>query len=451
MNIIIVGCGKVGQTLVEQLTTNENNVTIVDINEQRAKEIRKRYDVMDVVGNGATLVTLEEAGLRNADLLIAVTGSDELNLLCCIIAKKARNIQTIARVRRPEYRKDIRYLREELGIAMIINPEYEAAVEIERVLRFPSATKIDTFAKDKIELIKFKITDKCTLKDYAVKEIATKLHCDVLVPMIERNNDIIIPNGEQKFLNGDVVSIIASPSETQSFFKKINLYSQQTKNVIIIGGGEIAIYLAQLLAKRGIKVKIIEKDETRCDELFTLLPDATIVHGDASDRETLLEEGVSNVDGVVALTNIDEENILLSLYVKNKSKAKVVTKVNRIDFDEVVNKLDLDSIVNPKFITAEMIVRFVRAMRNTTGSNVERLYSLVKDKVEAAEFIIKTKSAIVGLPLQKIHFKKNVLIAGILRGDKMIIPRGNDTIEIGDSVVVVSRVIGLHDITDLLG
>lgn len=451
MNIIIVGCGKVGQTLIEQLNTNENNVTIVDLSEDKIKEIRKKYDVMDVVGNGATLNTLEEAGISKADLMIAVTNSDELNLLCCIIAKKAGNIQTIARVRSPEYRKDLQYLQEELDIALIINPEYEAAVEIERVLRFPSAIKIDTFAKGKIELLKFKVTEKSNLDDLMVKDISNRLHCNVLICMIQRGNEIYIPNGNSKIQNGDVLSIISSHEEAINFFKKVNLFTQRKKSAILIGGGEIAVYLAQILTSSGVAVKIIERNPKRCDQLVDLLPKCTIVQGDASDRQTLLEERIDQSDAIVCLTNIDEENIFLSLYAKNNnSKAKVVTKVTRIEFDDIVSKLELDSMVNPKYITAEIIVQFVRALRNSQGSNVERLYSLIKDKVEASEFLIKAESAITNRPLLQLKFKKNVLIAGILRDGKMIIPRGQDEIKLGDRVVVVSRIIGLHDITDLL-
>lgn len=450
MEIMIIGCGKVGQTLVQQLNDEGNNITVVDISEDKIKDVTRKYDVMGFAGNGATYMIQQEAGIEAADLMIAVTDSDELNLLCCLIAKKAGNCQTIARVRNPEYSKEAAYLQEELGLAMVINPEYAAAAEIARVLRFPSAIEIDTFAKGKMELLKFRLPKTCVLNHYCVKEIATKLHCDVLVCVIERGEELFIPNGDVHFQPNDLISIIATPANAAGFFKKLKLFTNRTKDVIVVGGGQIAYYLSNILTKSGISVKLIEKNRQRCEQLSQLLPKITIIHGDASDRETLLEEGLESTGAFVALTNLDEENILLSLFARSRMSGKLVTKINRLEFDEIIQKLDLDSIVNPKHLTAEYIIRFVRAMNKSMGSNVETLYSLIHGKVEAAEFLIKEQSAIVGVPLQDLEFRENVLIAGILRGRKMMIPRGQDSIEIGDSVVVVSRHRGLYDICDIL-
>lgn len=450
MNIMIVGCGKVGQALVEQLSDEGDNITVIDVDEKKVNEASRKYDVMGIVGNGATHIVQLEAGIEHTDLMIAVTASDELNLLCCLVAKKAGKCQTIARVRSPEYSKDAPYLQEELRLAMVINPEFAAASEIARVIRFPSAVKIDIFAKGKLELLKFRLPNNCILTDYAVKEISTKLKCDVLVCMIERGDETIIPGGDMTFSQGDMISIVATPQNASRFFRKINYHSDQIRNVIIAGGGNIAYYLSKILIKAGIAVKIIELNKQRCEELCVELPKATIIHGDASEKETLLEEGIDNTGAFVALTNLDEENILLSLFAHSIMNGKIVTKVNRIEYDEIIRKLDLDSIVNPKHITAEYIVSFVRAMKNSMGSNVETLYSLIKGKVEAAEFVIRERSPILDIPLQKLSFKPNVLIACIVRNDKMIIPRGQDTIRFGDSVVVVSRHLGLHDICDIL-
>lgn len=447
---MIVGCGKVGQALVEQLSDEGDNITVIDVDEKKVNEASRKYDVMGIVGNGATHIVQLEAGIEHTDLMIAVTASDELNLLCCLVAKKAGKCQTIARVRSPEYSKDAPYLQEELRLAMVINPEFAAASEIARVIRFPSAVKIDIFAKGKLELLKFRLPNNCILTDYAVKEISTKLKCDVLVCMIERGDETIIPGGDMTFSQGDMISIVATPQNASRFFRKINYHSDQIRNVIIAGGGNIAYYLSKILIKAGIAVKIIELNKQRCEELCVELPKATIIHGDASEKETLLEEGIDNTGAFVALTNLDEENILLSLFAHSIMNGKIVTKVNRIEYDEIIRKLDLDSIVNPKHITAEYIVSFVRAMKNSMGSNVETLYSLIKGKVEAAEFVIRERSPILDIPLQKLSFKPNVLIACIVRNDKMIIPRGQDTIRFGDSVVVVSRHLGLHDICDIL-
>lgn len=449
MNIIIVGCGKVGQALAEQLNEEGNDITVIDLLPSKVNETAARYDVLGVVGNGATHLTQQEAGIRDADMLIAVTGSDELNLLCCLIAKKAGNCHTIARVRSPQYSSEAPYLKEELGLAMVINPEQAAAAEIARVLRFPSAIKIDTFAKGRVELMKFKLPEDSPLAGLAVKEITTKLHCDVLVCTVERGDNAYIANGEFRFLDKDIISIIASPKNANAFFKQIHYRINSVKDVMIVGGGDITHYLCEILNRSGIGIKVIERDLARCEELSEKLGYVTVIHGDAVDQQVLLEEGVENVGGFVALTNLDEENILLSLFAKSVNKGKLVTKVNRIDFDDVIRHLELDTVIYPKNITSESIVRYVRAMKNTIGSNVETLYSIIKGKVDASEFIIKENSPIVGKPLMEMKLKPDILVASIWRDRKVIIPRGGDSLQVGDGVVIVSS-FPLHDITDIL-
>ncbi len=451
MNIIIVGCGKVGQALAEQLGTEDHNITVVDISPAKVTETTDRYDCMGVVGNGATLSALKDAGIENADLLIAVTGSDERNLLCCLIAKKAGNCHTIARVRSPQYSVEASYLQEELGLAMVINPEQAAAAEIARVLQFPSAMKIDTFAKGKVELLKFRLPENSPLVGCSVKEITTKLHCDVLVCTIERDDDAYIANGDFMFMEKDVISIIAAPKNAYAFFKKINYKATPVKDVMIVGGGDIAHYLCDMLDRAGIPVKIIEKSAERCEELSQTLQSASVINGDAADKDVLLQEGISTTGAFVALTNLDEENILLSLFARSMTNGKLVTKVNRIDFETVIKHLDLDSIIYPKNITSDSIVRYVRAMSNTIGCNVETLTQMIKGKVEAAEFVLREdEPEIIGIPLMNLKFKENVLVAAILRDKKVILPRGNDTIERGDAVVIVTTQLALNDITDIL-
>lgn len=449
MNIIIVGCGKVGEELAVRLNDEGNNVTVIDIDPVKVNDLTSRLDVLGVTGNGATHLIQQEAGIRDADLLIAVTGSDELNLLCCLIAKKAGNCKTIARVRDPQYSSEAPYLKEELGLAMVINPEFAAAAEIARVLRFPSAIKIDTFAKGKIDLMKFRLPENCILAGCSVKEIATKLKCDVLVCTVEREDEAYIPNGDFLFEEKDVISIIASPVNANAFFRKIDYKINQVKDCIIAGGGEIAYYLCKILKKTGIALKLIEKDPKRCEMLCTALPEVTVICGDASDQQTLLEEGLESANSFAALTNMDEENVMLSLFARAKGCGKLVTKINRIDFFEVIKQLDLDSIIYPKHITAELIVSYVRAMKNTIGSNVQTVYSIIKDKAEAAEFLIRENSPVLGKPLMELKFKPNVLVAVILRANRVIIPRGSDVIEKNDSVIVVSD-IKPHDISDIL-
>ncbi len=450
MNIIIVGCGKVGEVLAEQLNDEGDNITVIDLDPKKVSMVMNRYDVMGVVGNGATHLTQQEAGITHADLLIAVTGSDELNLLCCLIAKKAGNCQTIARVRSPEYNSEAPFLKDELGLAMVINPEQAAAAEIARVLRFPSAIKIDTFARGKVELLKFRLPEKCPLAGLAVKEIATKLDCDVLVCTIERGDDVYIAHGDFVFEEKDVISVIAAPRRASDFFRKIKYKTNSVRDVMIVGCGEIGQYLSELLLRSGISVKIIEKNERRCEDLCALLDEAVIINDDASDQNVLLEAGLAKTGAFVALTNLDEENILLSLFARNTANCKLVTKINRIDFGSVIKHLDLDTIIYPKNITSETIIRYVRAKKNSIGSNVETLYNIIQGKVEAAEFIIKDGSPVVGIPIMKLKLKDGVLIAAILRDKKVMIPRGPDSIRVGDAVVIISNHLAVHDISDIL-
>lgn len=450
MNIIIVGCGKIGQSLAQQLGEQGNNITVVDIIPEKVSEVSTRFDVMGVVGNGATHATQKEAGVENADLLIAVTGSDELNLLCCIVAQKSSDCHVIARVKQPEYSSDADYLKDELGLAMVINPQYAAAEEIARVLRFPSAMKIDTFAGGRVELVKFRLPEHSPLVGMSVREVVSKLHCDVLICTVERDDEALIAKGDLTFAGKDIISLVASPKNAARFFTKINYASHSVGDVIIAGGGKTGHYLCEMLLRDGIAVKVIEKEARVCEDLCSRFPSTTVIHGNASDQEILTEEGIQAADAFVALTNMDEENILLSLFAKRVGHGKLVTKINRLDFTDLVNHLDLDSIIYPKNIAADLIVRYVRAMKNTIGSNVETLYNVIQGKVEASEFIVREGSAITGTPLFQLEFKENVLIAAILRGKKVIIPRGHDTIEPGDRVVIVSQLMGLHDITDVL-
>ncbi|MBQ8685069.1 MAG: Trk system potassium transporter TrkA [Clostridia bacterium] len=450
MKIIIVGCGSVGRTLAEKLNSDGNDVTVIDTSAEKVRTITGRCDVMGVVGNGATFTTQREAGIDTADLLIAVTDSDELNLLCCTVAKKEGYCKTIARVKNPEYSEDSAYLKEQLGLAMVINPEYAAAEEIARVLRFPTAVKIEPFAKGKVELIKFKLSKDCHIVGMSVKDVAMKYRSDILVCTIEREEEAYIANGDSTFAEKDIVSIIATPKNANEFFKKINYKGSAVKNAFVVGGGGITHYLCGILERSGISLKIVEKDLATCEELSSQWLKSNVIHGDAIDRELLLEEGIDKAGAFVALADLDEENILLSVFAKSAGCNKMITKINRIDYDHVLNQLDLDTVICPKNITADTIVSYVRGMKNTMGSNVETLYNIIQDKVEAAEFTVKEKSPIAGKPLAELKFKKDVLIASITRGDKVIVPRGHDIIEAGDAVVIVSKQRGLHDVTDVL-
>ena len=451
MNIIIAGCGKVGQKIVERLADEQDhNITVIDYNPSVIADLTASYDIMGVVGDASDIDTLNEAGISNSDILIAIMGSDELNMLTCLMAKKVGNCRTIARVRKPEHTRSIHIIKDELGLAMIINPERAAASEIARILRFPSAIKIDTFAKGRIEILGFKVPENSVLDNLKVSEVVSKLKCDILICGVERGNDAFIPDGNFVLKAGDQISIVASIKNGHAFFKKIGIKTDRVKDTIIVGGGDTAYYLANQLAETGIGVKIIEKDANRCDELCQLLPKADIVHGDGTEKRLLIEEGLADAESFISLTNIDEENILLSLFAKTKTEGKIVTKVNRIEYDDVITNLDLGSVIYPKNITAEYIVRFVRAKKNSFGSNIETMHYILDGKAEALEFRISENSPVLGVCLENLDLKDNIIIACINRNNQIIIPRGKDIINKGDTVIVVTTNSGYQDIRDIL-
>ncbi len=450
MNIIIVGCGMVGKNLVEQLNEDGNEITVIDLDADNVHTITTKYDVYGIVGNGATHKVQQNAGISNADLFIAVTGSDELNLLCCLIAKKEGHCQTIARVETPEYRKETPYLKDELGLAMIISPEYVAAKEISKLLLFPSATKIESFARGTVELIKIRIPEKSKLAGMAVRDIVSKLKSDVLICTIERDNEAYIAKADFVFKEKDIISIVASHTNAIEFIKKLGFKAQATKNVILAGSGEIGHYLCQMLPDYGINVKVIDKTPALCDTLTSEFSKIPVINADPTDNDTLLEEGVEDADAFVTLLDLDEENILLSLSAKTLCKGKIITKITKSDFDALAANLDIDTTVNPKTITSDMIIRYARATKNSLGSNVETLYNFIPGKATAAEFTVKENSPIAEKPLSQLKFKNNIIVAAIIRDKTVIIPRGNDIIIPGDSVVIVSEFMPLHDISDVL-
>ena len=450
MKIIIVGCGKVGTTLAEQLNRENHDITLIDTDDEALKNISDNVDLMSVTGNGAIYQVQMEAGIQEADLMIATTNSDELNMLCCLIAKKAGNCHTIARIRNPEYSAEIGYIREELNLSMAINPELAAAREIARLLRFPSAIKIEPFAKGRIELLKLLIPDHSNLDQLKVMDVVNKLKSNVLICAVERGDDVVIPDGNFVMQKGDKISFIASHTDSADFFKKAGIVNNSVKTAMFVGGGKLTYYLCNQLADTKIKIKIIEQDEAQCRQLSELLPNAMIIHGDGSDQQVLLEEGILQTEAFASLTGFDEENIMLSLYAASKSNAKLITKVNRIAFESVINSLNLGSLIQPKMLTADLILQYVRAMQNSMGSNVETLYKIVADKAEALEFRVKEGSPLLGIPLERLQLKNNLLVACINRSGCIITPRGKDTIEAGDTVIIVTTHTGLNDLTDIL-
>ena len=449
MKIIIVGCGKVGSELAAVLSQEKNDVMIIDKDETVVDVLCNQFDIMGTVGNGASYQVQMEAEIENTDLLIAVTGSDELNLLCCLTARMAGNCQTIARIRNPEYNAEVNFLKEELGLAMVINQEQTAAREISRVLKFPSAIEIDTFAKGRVELQRFKIPQGSVLDGLSLIQMHAKLHCNVLVCTLERNGQIVIPNGEQILHSGDVISIVSDVRSEERFFHQIGLQTNKVKNVIIVGGGDIAYYLTEMLLAYGIRVRLIERRLDRCEFLTDQLPRANIIHGDGSNKQLLLEEGLEQTEGFVALTDFDEENIILSLYARKNGVRKIVTKINRIEFDDVIESLDLDTTIHPRSLTAEYILQYVRAKQNSFGSNVETMHWIVDNKAEALEFLIRDHFEYENIPLQDLKLKPNILLACINRDGQIIHPRGQDVMKSGDTVIIVTTIRGLNDINDI--
>lgn len=451
LNIIIVGCGKVGTTLLQRLSEEGHNITFIDTNQKLVENLSNSYDVMGITGNGASCKVQIEAGIETADLFIAVTESDELNLLCCTIAKKVGDCSTIARVRNPMYSEEQSYLRDQLGLSMIINPELETAREISRIMRLPAALSTNSFSKGQAELVRFQIPASSYLDGKILFSLQKEFDFKFLICGLERDDSITIPNGDQRLQGGDIITMIASARNAYVFFKKIDLIKKRIASAIIVGGSRTAYYLAKQLTEMGIQIKLIESNIKRCEELDELLEKSLIINGDGTDETLLMREGIENVDAFIPLTGIDEENILLTLYAKRITDAKIITKVDRANFNSVIRSLELGSVIHPRQLTAETIIAYVRGKKNSIGSgNVESLYHWFDNRAEAVEFKIKKSSEVTEVPLCEMPLKDNLLIASIIRNGKLIIPRGQDYILQGDTVIVVTTHTGMKDIHDIL-
>lgn len=450
LNIIIVGCGKVGMTLIEQLSKEGHDITIIDKNAAKVQEMSNLYDIMGLVGNGASYSVQMEAGIENADLIIAVTASDELNLLCCTVAKQVGDCAAIARVRTPDYSKEAGYLREKLGLTMIINPELEASLETARILYLPTALEVNSFAHGQAEIVKFKIPEGNLLDGMTIATLGKSITNEILICAIEREGEVYIPGGNFQMAKADIVSFVAPRRHIRSFLKKIGFKTKQVKDAMIVGGGKASYYLAKQLIAMGIDVKIIEQNKERCEELSILLPEAIIINGDGTDEEVLREEGIEYAQAFIPLTDIDEENIMLTLHAKQVSNAKLITKINRSTFKNVISKLDLGSVIYPRYITSEAIIAYVRAKKNSTNSNIETLYHMFDNRAEAIEFRVDEPSSVTGIPLKDLMLKNDLLVSFIYRNGKVQIPSGLDTIEVGDTVMIVTTHTGLDNIQDII-
>ena len=440
MKIIIVGDGKVGATLVEHLSQEGHDIIVIDKDQKIIEQLTNSHDVMGICGNGASYDVQIEAGVSDAQLFIAATSSDELNILSCLMAKKAGAEHTIARVRTPDYLKQTPFFKDELGLSMVVNPEYDAANEIAKVLRFPNATNIETFYRGLVDLAEIKLEEDNPLCNMAIIDIFDKFGIKVLICAVQRKNEVVIPRGDFTLKAGDRIHITAPRGVLVSFMKKLKIYKHRTRDIMITGGGKMGYYLArQLCDTGGYNVKIIENDEKRCDHLCDIIPEANIIHGDGTDISVLLEQGIENQDAFVALTTIDEENIISAMYANSLGIRKTVAKVNRVSYN-VLESIGMDSAFSSKAIAANRIVAYVRALENSgEESSVQTLYKLVGGQVEALEFNITADFEEIGVPLRDIRLKKDTLIACIIRNHKVLFPGGNDCIEKDDSVIIVTK------------
>ncbi len=450
MKIVIVGDGKVGFALTAQLAQEGHDIVVIDNNKKVLQESAEQLDVMVVHGNGAGVKAQKQAGVEDADLLIAATSADEINLLCCIVARKLGSAHTIARVRNPEYVEQIYFLKDELGLSMTINPERAAAREISRLLQFPSFLKRDSFAKGRAEIVEMVIKEGSVLEDKLLSELYQIAKVQVLVCAVKRGGRAYIPDGSFRLMRGDRIFVTAPTHNLARLIKHLGLQTQKIREVILVGGSSIAYYLAMDLFLNGIRVKIIESQAERCLELAELLPKAMIIHGDGANQSVLLAEGIEKTDAVVTLTNLDEENFLVSMYANYLKVPKVITKINRTEFNDIFQDKGIDCVVSPKLLTANDIVRYVRAMQNKTGDSMITLHRIADDMAEAMEFPVTEETRHLGETLIKIRLRPNILIACINRRGKIIIPKGDDTIELNDTVIVVTtaeqRINELNDI-----
>lgn len=451
MKIVIIGDGKVGYKLAKQLSEENYDIVLIDSNAKKLREAIDRLDIICITGDGVSAEIQRQADVPHADLVIACASTDELNMLSCLIARRLGAKHTIARVRNPIYYNQIDILKEDLRLSMAVNPELAVATEIARVLIFPDADKVETFVKERVELVEFALPEGSPLVDMKLSDIYNRFKIKILVCAVKRGKEVTIPSGDFVLEEGDRLHIAASHSEIESFFASMGNRKRKVKNVIICGGGRVGFYLAKQLCTLGMQVKIIEKDERKCEDLCESLPRATIINGDAADQELLLEEGIDDADVLIALTGMDEINIITSLFAKSHGVRKVVAKVNDDSRMQMTEQLGIDSVVSPKTATADAIMSYVRARHNSISSvNVETMYRLVSGKVEALEFIINKEAGYTDIPLKDLQIKPNNLIACIGRGRKIIIPGGEDCMQVGDSVVVVTMERKLQDIKDIL-
>lgn len=451
MRIVIIGDGKVGHQLTTQLSEEDYDIVLIDQNEGKLQAALNQLDIFCITGNGADVEVQKQADVPNADLVIACASSDEMNMLSCLLARKIGAKHTIARLRNPIYYRQIDLLKADLHLSMAVNPELAAANEVARILLFPEASKVETFMKGRVELVQMPVREGSQLADLSLAEIYRKYKIKILVCAVKRGNDVYIPDGDFVLRQGDKLHIAAAHEDLKTFFKALGKKNAKVKNVLLCGGGHLCFYLAQQLLQAGMQVKIIEKNEKRCEELCELLPKAMIIRGDAADQDLLLEEGIQSANALVALTGMDEENIIMALYAKMQGVDKIIAKINSETRAQMVEELGIDSAVSAKSAAANAILNYVKARMNSySNANVETMYRLVNGRVEAQEYIIKQECEYTNIPLKDLPTKPNHLIACIGRNRKVIIPNGNDHLEVGDSVIIVTKEHTVRQLKDIL-
>lgn len=449
MKIVIVGCGKVGESLCEELSSEHNDVLVIEKNAQILERVISKYDVSGIVGNGASVEVQRELGVDSADMFIAVTEMDEINIISAVLARQLGAKNTVARVRNPEYSSQLSFVRESLGISLLINPEYSAAQDIARVLRFQSALSVESFAGNRVNLVEVDVEPNSLLVNMNLRDFRMKFG-SVLVCVIHRGDEIIIPSGEHDIREGDRIHITGSAEDIAQFLKKVGKQEKKIRSVMVVGGGKIAYYLMKALEKSRIAMRVIEVKEERAEFLSQEFPSAEIIHADGTDQEILDEHQLSEYDAFVSLTGVDEENLVMSVYARHKGVRKVVTKMSRLGILRILGDVQIRSIITPKKIVANQIIQFVRSRANAKGSNVEALYRLVNNEVEALQFRVTRGSRVCDIPFAQLQTKPHLLIAYIIRGEQLIFPGGNDSLQAHDRVIIVTKNKTFTDLDDIL-
>lgn len=450
MKIIIAGAGKSGFAVAKTLSEEGHDITVIDKSGEIITQVSNALDVICVEGNATNPESLIGAGAAEAELIVAATRSDEVNMICGIAARKLGTPHVIARIRDPEYMTQTAFLRETMGLSMIVNPELECAREIARILRFPSAARVDVFSKGSVEIVEHRVLPGEALDGIALKNLSSIVRAAVLISVVEREGEVFIPNGDFTLRGGDKLSITGSSHELRKLFTAVGKYKKPVKKVLIMGGGRIAVYLTTMLQESGMSVTLVERDRERCDALCDLIPDANIIHGDATNSDVLQEEGIRAADAFVALSGDDGDNIVTSMYASQCKVGTIITKVNREHFTDIMESSGLDCIVSPKELVAQQLARYVRAMSNSAGSSMETLYKLADGRVEALEFTVGEGFAGAGQTLRELKLHRGVLVCAVIRGAKSIIPDGNTALCAGDHVIIVASTGVVKTLDDIL-